>query len=98
MPKHGQFIGAGFEDPPFQPSDGQPAGGADVMGGAVMDDGGAGGKETPNDCGCETVTYANVTGSDLGADSSVGIQKNGAGLIAVAAGVRQPFMKIPDIG
>jgi hypothetical protein len=95
MPKHGQFIGAGFEDPPFSPSDGSPSGGADVMGGVEMD---AGGKETANDCGCEAVTLMNVTGSDLGIGDTIGIQKNGAGLVAVAAGVRQPFMKIPDLG
>ena len=96
MPKHGQFIGAGFEDPPFSPSDGSPAGGADVSMGIELQDGG--GKETPNDCGCETLSLANVTGSDLGIGDTIGIQQNGAGLVAVAAGVRQPFMKIPDLG
>ncbi len=95
MPKHGQLIGAGFEDPPFSPSDGQPAGGADVMRGITLEDGG--GKETANDCGCESMTLANVTGSGVGIDDTIGIQKNGAGVIAVAAGTRQPFMKIPDL-
>lgn len=96
MPKHGSFIGAGFEDSPVPVSDGQPAGGADAMGGITLEDGG--GKETPNDCGCESMTLADVSGSNFGIGDTVGIQRNDAGVIAVAAGTRQPFMKIPDIG
>jgi hypothetical protein len=95
MPRHGQLIGPGFEDPPFSPPDGQPAGGADAMGGVDLRDSNA--KETPNDCGCDSVMLMNVTGSDLGIGDTIGIERNDRGVVAVAAGVRQPFMKISDI-